>query len=110
MQIKDHHDIPQCDHRRRSLPVRKTPSAMSMPPDLSRGAPRERSDRANHLGKIQTALLGKITPALTPQAAHDIHAALYRLLRGVRRPKDAHRADRNRPRSMPAAEIEAEPH
>jgi hypothetical protein len=33
-------------------------------------------------------------------------ATLYRLLRGDRRPKDAQRADRDRPRSMPAAEIE----
>jgi len=33
-------------------------------------------------------------------------ATLYRLLRGDRRPKDAHRADRGRPRSMPAPEIE----
>lgn len=33
-------------------------------------------------------------------------ATLYRLLRGECRPKDAHRADRGRPRSMPAPEIE----
>jgi hypothetical protein len=33
-------------------------------------------------------------------------ATLYRLLRGDRRPKDAHRADRGYPRSMPAPEIE----
>ena len=33
-------------------------------------------------------------------------ATLYRLLRGERRPKDAHRADRGRPRAMPASEIE----
>lgn len=33
-------------------------------------------------------------------------ATLYRLLRGERRPRDAHRADRGRPRSMTAAEIE----
>ena len=33
-------------------------------------------------------------------------ATLYRLLRGDRRPKDAYRADRGRPRSMPAPEIE----
>jgi hypothetical protein len=33
-------------------------------------------------------------------------ATLYRLLRGDRRPKDAHRADRGSPRSMPAPEIE----
>lgn len=33
-------------------------------------------------------------------------ATLYRLLRGDRRSKDAHRADRGRPRSMPAPEIE----
>jgi hypothetical protein len=33
-------------------------------------------------------------------------ATLYRLLRGDRRPKDTHRADRGRPRSMPAPEIE----
>lgn len=33
-------------------------------------------------------------------------ATLYRLLRGERRPKDAHRADRGRPRSMTGAEIE----
>jgi hypothetical protein len=31
---------------------------------------------------------------------------LYRLLRGDRRPKDAHRADRGKPRIMPAVEIE----
>jgi hypothetical protein len=33
-------------------------------------------------------------------------ATLYRLLRGDRRPKDAHRIDRGHPRLMPAAEIE----
>jgi hypothetical protein len=33
-------------------------------------------------------------------------ATLYRLLRGERRPKDAHRTDRGYPRSMPAPEIE----
>jgi transposase-like protein len=33
-------------------------------------------------------------------------ATLYRLLRGDRRPKDAHRADRGQPRVMGAAEIE----
>ena len=33
-------------------------------------------------------------------------ATLYRLLRGDRRPKDAHRADRGCPRLMPAPEIE----
>jgi hypothetical protein len=33
-------------------------------------------------------------------------ATFYRLLRGDRRPKDAHRADRGSPRSMPAPEIE----
>jgi hypothetical protein len=33
-------------------------------------------------------------------------ATLYRLLRGERRPRDAHRADRGTPRVMPAAEIE----
>jgi len=33
-------------------------------------------------------------------------ATLYRLLRGDRRPKDAHRADRGRPRALPAAEVE----
>ena len=40
-------------------------------------------------------------------ALYDVsRATLYRLLRGERRPKDAQRADRDRPRSMPAAEIE----
>ncbi|MGI4799625.1 MAG: IS481 family transposase [Janthinobacterium lividum] len=33
-------------------------------------------------------------------------ATLYRLLRGARRPKDAHRNDYGRPRSMPAPEIQ----
>ena len=33
-------------------------------------------------------------------------ATLYRLLRGERRPKDAHRTDHGRPRSMPAPEIQ----
>ena len=33
-------------------------------------------------------------------------ATLYRLLRGERRPRDTHRADRGTPRVMPAAEIE----
>jgi predicted DNA-binding transcriptional regulator AlpA len=33
-------------------------------------------------------------------------ATLYRLLRDDRRPKDAHRADRGRPRAMAAAEVE----
>ncbi len=33
-------------------------------------------------------------------------ATLYRLLRGERRPRDAHRTDQGRPRAMPAAEVE----
>ena len=33
-------------------------------------------------------------------------ATLYRVLHGERRPKDAHRADHGRPRSMPAPEIQ----
>lgn len=33
-------------------------------------------------------------------------ATLYRLLRGQRRPKDAHRVDRGKPRTMTASEIE----
>ena len=33
-------------------------------------------------------------------------ATLYRLLCGKRRPKDTHRADRGRPRALPAPEIE----
>ena len=33
-------------------------------------------------------------------------ATLYRLLRDERRPKDAHRADRGRPRALPATEVE----
>jgi hypothetical protein len=33
-------------------------------------------------------------------------ATLYRLLREGRRPRDAHRSDRGRPRLMSAAEIE----
>jgi len=35
-----------------------------------------------------------------------IRATLYRLLRGERRPRDTHRADLGRPRSMPLSEIE----
>src|SRR5512135_2316702 len=41
MQFQDHDDIPQRDHRRRSFLVKEPASAMSRPPDLSRGAPRE---------------------------------------------------------------------
>ena len=44
--------------------------------------------------------------ASTAQLYAVSRATLYRLLRGERRPKDAHRADRGRPRAMPAAEIE----
>ena len=44
--------------------------------------------------------------ASTAQLYAVSRATLYRLLRGDRRPKDAHREDRGRPRSMPAAEIE----
>jgi len=44
--------------------------------------------------------------ASTSQLYAVSRATLYRLLRGDRRPKDAHRKDRGRPRSMPAPEIE----
>jgi len=44
--------------------------------------------------------------ASTAQLYAVSRATLYRLLRGDRRLKDAHREDRGRPRSMPAAEIE----
>lgn len=44
--------------------------------------------------------------ASTAQLYAVSRATLYRLRRGERRPKDAHRADRGRPRAMPAAEIE----
>jgi hypothetical protein len=44
--------------------------------------------------------------ASTAQLYAVSRATLYRLLRGERRPKDAHRADRGRPRAMPAPEIE----
>ena len=44
--------------------------------------------------------------ASTSQLYAVSRATLYRLLRGDRRPKDAHREDRGRPRSIPAPEIE----
>ncbi len=44
--------------------------------------------------------------ASTAQLYAVSRATLYRLLRGDRRPKDAHRADHGRPRAMPAAEVE----
>ena len=44
--------------------------------------------------------------ASTAQLYAVSRATLYRLLRDERRPKDAHRADRGRPRAMPAPEIE----
>ncbi len=44
--------------------------------------------------------------ASTAQLYAVSRATLYRLLRGDRRPKDAHRADRDCPRALPAAEIE----
>ena len=44
--------------------------------------------------------------ASTAQLYAVSRARLYRLLRGDRRPRDAHREDRGRPRSMPAPEIE----
>jgi hypothetical protein len=44
--------------------------------------------------------------ASTAQLYAVSRATLYRLLRGDRRSKDAHRADRGRPRAMPAPEIE----
>ena len=44
--------------------------------------------------------------ASTAQLYAVSRATLYRLLRGERRSRDAHRADRGRPRSMPAPEIE----
>jgi hypothetical protein len=44
--------------------------------------------------------------ASTAQLYAVSRATLYRLLRGERRPKDAHRADRGRPRAMPATEVE----
>lgn len=48
----------------------------------------------------------KALMASTSQLYAVSRATLYRLLRGDRRPKDAHRGDRGRPRSMPAPEIE----
>jgi len=47
-----------------------------------------------------------ILMASTAQLYAISRATLYRLLRGDRRPRDAHRGDRGRPRSMPAPEIE----
>lgn len=47
-----------------------------------------------------------ILMASTAQLYAVSRASLYRMLRGERRPKDAHRADRGRPRAMPPAEIE----
>jgi hypothetical protein len=47
-----------------------------------------------------------ILMASTAQLYAISRATLYRLLRGDRRPKDAHRSDRGRPRSMQAPEIE----
>jgi hypothetical protein len=44
--------------------------------------------------------------ASTAQLDAVSRATLYRLLRGERHPKDPHRADRGRPRTMPAPEIE----
>ena len=44
--------------------------------------------------------------ASTAQLYAVSRATLYRLLCGERRPKDTHRADRGRPRAMPAPEIE----
>jgi len=44
--------------------------------------------------------------ASTAQLYAVSRASLYRLLRGDRRPKDAYRADRGRPRAMPAADVE----
>jgi len=44
--------------------------------------------------------------ASTAQLYAVSRATLYRLLHGDRRSRDAHRADRGRPRSMPAPEIE----
>ena len=44
--------------------------------------------------------------ASTAQLYAVSRATLYRLSRGDRRPKDAHRADRGRPRAMPAVEVE----
>lgn len=47
-----------------------------------------------------------IMMASTAQLYAVNRATLYRLLRGDRRPKDAHRADRGQPRAMAAPEIE----
>ena len=44
--------------------------------------------------------------ASTAQLYAFSRATLDRLLRGERRPKDAHRADRGRPRALPATEVE----
>ena len=52
---------------------------MSKPLDLSRGMPRERSGHAHQLGKIQTALLGKITPATTGGEHIPVSHALFDL-------------------------------
>jgi MOSC domain-containing protein YiiM/ferredoxin-NADP reductase len=49
------------------------------------GAPRERSRRPNHPGRIQTALLGKITPAVTEGTDRARNDALHLLFRA-----DAH--------------------
>ena len=48
----------------------------------------------------------RVLIASTAQLYAISRASLYRLLRGDRRPKDAHRADRGRPRAMLPAEIE----
>src|SRR5215467_10713892 len=68
MQIQYHHELPQSDHRR---PSRRSggiirSSAIGAPsefPERCRGGP------ALHLGKIQTALLGRITPPVTVMAS-----------------------------------------
>jgi hypothetical protein len=66
MKVQDHHKLPKVGHRSTSPADRERSSEIGAPPDLPGRAP---GGPASHLGKFQTALLRRITPALTADLA-----------------------------------------
>jgi RHS repeat-associated protein len=78
MKLQDHHKSPKVDHRSAPPANREGSSAIGAPPDLPGHAP---GGPASHLGNFQTALLGRIAPALTgidePIVRIDISGSTY---------------------------------
>src|SRR5207245_389320 len=74
MKIQDHDELPKLDHRLPLPPLRKG-SSNGAPPGFPGRAP---GSRASHLGNIQTALLGRITPATTRAGFRSVGSARSR--------------------------------